>query len=150
MWTAIILGQPPSVNDIYGIVWRYSASGRRYKGIGKKKTAVAYQNDATKQFASARPSHWKPRGFIRLTYRFYLNRDADCDNLKKLLHDALQDATGINDTWFLTTDQLKVKVPGREARVEIDIEELGDDPASPSLVPAPSRAVPPSLRSTSS
>lgn len=123
-WSVTIIGQPPSLNDLYGIVWRVSAQGRRYKGIGKKPTATQYQDDATLQFASARPSHWAPEGFVRLTYRFYLARDADCDNLKKLLHDALQAATGINDTWFLTTDQFKVKVPPAEARVEIDIEDL--------------------------
>jgi Holliday junction resolvase RusA-like endonuclease len=122
-WTVTIWGQPPSVNDIYGIVWRYSSAGRRYKGIGKKDTAVKYQDDATLQFKVAKPSNWEPKGFIRLTYRFYLTNDADCDNLKKLLHDALQSATGVNDTWFLTTDQFKLKVPKGQARVEIDIEE---------------------------
>ena len=129
-WTVTIFGQPPSVNDIYGIVWRYSSDGRRYKGIGKKDTATKYQNDAVLQFASSKPSHWRPAGFIRLTYRFYLANDADCDNLKKLLHDALQSATGINDTWFLTTDQFKTKVSKGQARVEIDISE--EDPGSPS------------------
>lgn len=126
-WSVTILGQPPSVNDIYGIVWRVSATGRRYKGIGKKEVATQYQSDAQLQFQAARPSFWGPAlwplgTYIRLTYRFYLAHDADCDNLKKLLHDALQAATGINDSWFLTTDQFKVIVLPSEARVEIDIE----------------------------
>ena len=141
MWTATIWGQPISVNDIYEIVWRYSSTGRRYKGIGKKDTAVKYQDDATLQFMSAKPSHWKPEGFIRLTYRFYLTNDADCDNLKKLLHDALQAATGVNDTWFLTTDQFKIKVPKAQARVEIDIDPESASSGldlSPGQLPFPS------------
>jgi Holliday junction resolvase RusA-like endonuclease len=140
-----ILGQPPSVNDIYAPVWRYDRRGRKYKGIGKKAEADKYQRDAQLQFQSARPSHWNPEGFIRLTYRFYLANDADCDNLKKLLHDALQAATGINDTWYLSTDQLKVKVPRKEARVEIDIA-----PESASPGPAGSPDPPPSTSSRSS
>jgi Holliday junction resolvase RusA-like endonuclease len=147
-WTAIIDGQPPSVNDIYTIGWRVSGTGRRYKGIVKKPEATAYQSGAQLQFQTQKPSHWKPTGFIRLTYRFYLNNDADCDNLKKLLHDALQAATGINDTWFLTTDQFKVKAPRNKARVEIDIDD--EDPESPSLPLEPSPAAPPSQPSTSS
>jgi len=147
-WTAIIDGQPPSVNDIYTIGWRVSGTGRRYKGIIKKPDATAYQSAAQLQFQTQKPSRWKPPGFIRLTYRFYLNNDADCDNLKKLLHDALQAATGINDTWFLTTDQFKVKAPRNKARVEIDIDD--GEPESPSPVPANLTGGPPSLRSTSS
>ena len=60
MWTATIWGQPISVNDIYEIVWRYSSTGRRYKGIGKKDTAVKYQDDATLQVRVAKPSGWIP------------------------------------------------------------------------------------------
>jgi len=127
VWTVTILGQPPSVNDIYDIVWRYDNRGRRYKGIGKTARATKYQQDAVLQMRSARPSRWAPTGYVRLSYRFYLGNEADLDNLKKLLHDALQEATGVDDTWFLTTDQFKRMVPMREARVEIDIAE---EPAS--------------------
>lgn len=147
-WTAVIEGQPPSVNDIYTIGWRVSGTGRRYKGIVKKKEATAYQSGAQLQFQTQKPSRWAPPGFIRLTYRFYLNNDADCDNLKKLLHDALQAATGVNDTWFLTTDQFKMKAPRNKARVEIDIDD--EEPGSPSPGPVPSPARLSSLRSTSS
>jgi Holliday junction resolvase RusA-like endonuclease len=149
-WTAIIDGQPPSLNEIYGIGWRVSSSGRRYKGIIKKEEAKAFQTGAQLQFQTQKPSRWQPVGFIRLTYRFYLVNDADCDNLKKLLHDALQAATGINDTWFLTTDQFKMRVQANKARVEIDIEE---ERAWPLLDPASSvagPASPPSISSSTS
>ena len=148
MWTVTIWGQPPSVNDIYHVVWRYDGKGRKYKGIGKTEKATQYQQDAQLQMQSARPSGWHPTGFIRLTYRFYLHNDADCDNLKKLLHDALQGATGVNDTWFLTTDQFKRSgVKMTDARVEIDVEE---DREWPLLDPVSSRGGPASPLSTSS
>ena len=146
-WSVTVIGQPPSVNDIYGIVWRYSSRGRRYKGIGKTEKATLYQHGAQIQIQAAKPSFWKPEGFVRLTYRFYLQRDADCDNLKKLLHDALQAATGVNDTWFLTHDQFKIKVPKHQARVEIDVEDIPES-SSQDQASFPDEQV--SLSSTSS
>jgi Holliday junction resolvase RusA-like endonuclease len=125
-WTVTIFGQPPSVNDIYGIVWRYSSDGRRYKGIGKKDTATKYQNDAVLQFASSKPSHWRPPdGYIRIVYQMYLGNDIDSDNAIKCLSDALQAATGINDRLFLHCVASK-ETGHRHPRVDITISpEMG-------------------------
>jgi hypothetical protein len=128
-WTVTVWGFVPSLNDIYHVVSRRDSSGRMYKGIAKTPKAVQYQQDAVLQIRAAKPSRWAPEGFVRLTYRYYVVRALDLDNAKKILSDAMQTATGVNDTWYLSTDQFRVIVPKSQARVEIDVEDL---PASAS------------------
>jgi Holliday junction resolvase RusA-like endonuclease len=60
-----------------------------------------YQNDIIWLCRSARPSGWKADGQIRISFAFHLHRDADCDNLLKVIQDAVAGALGINDRVFL-------------------------------------------------
>jgi Holliday junction resolvase RusA-like endonuclease len=89
-------GQPPSVNHMYVRVrgrW-----DRQTKAPGIEQ----YQQDVVYLCRSAKPAEWKvPDGYIRLRYAFHLRRDADCDNLLKVLNDAIAMALNVNDRMFL-------------------------------------------------
>ena len=132
IWRATIWGQPPSLNHIYGIVDRTSNKGRHYKGVGKVEKARRYQEDAIPQIRVAKPSGWNPKGQIRVRFSFYLHRAADSDNLLKVINDAIQTATGVNDREYLScVDLLQTGVSERDARVEIVVEDI--DSSSPDL-----------------
>ena len=146
-WGFVLRGQPPSLNDLYEIGWRTDKRGRRYKGIVKNKDAKQYHDDAIPQIRVAKPSRWVPVGMVRLRIRLYLAGDIDADNTLKVLSDAIQTATGINDKVFLPCIEMKeIGLPPKDARVEVDVESLG----SPSLVPGSSLPPLPALSSASS
>ncbi len=136
-WKIVVPGQPPTVNHAYepSTKYRTTKEGGRvpYTGIGKNKAAIAYQRGAGLVVASARPSGWRWQGgFVRLVYRFYLARDADCDNLLKVLNDAIAGALVqreqlFNDRWFLPMVFSKRVVKEHDARVEITVIQEGDD-----------------------
>lgn len=134
-WTVTLLGQPPSINHMYELtrVDRTNRRGeirlddlgrpRKYKRLVKNAKVAKYQDDVVLQVKVAKPSHWQPEGFVRLTYRYFLVHDIDCDNVKKAISDAIQIAIGVDDRMFLHCDESKVHgCPLSEARVEIDIE----------------------------
>ena len=123
-WSFTLWGPPLSVNHIYEPARKTSRRGREY--MGRKLTAVAqkYRDDAQLIIGSARPSHWAPEGQVRILWDLYLARDMDCDNAMKLVHDAIQLATGVNDARFLPCVMSKTTgVPPRAARAEIRIVE---------------------------
>jgi Holliday junction resolvase RusA-like endonuclease len=150
-WTVTVLGQPPTTNKMYSAkmrsIWR-DGIRMNVPQMVKNAKVEKYQGDAILQIRSARPSRWHPDGFVRLTFRLFLVKNIDADNTLKALSDAIQDAIGVNDSWFLPCVESKEwGLSLRDARVEIDLEDL---PGSPSRGPAPSPAKPLSRRSTSS
>lgn len=131
-WRIVIPGQPPTVNHAYRAATKYrkTKGGSRvpYASIIKDSQATSYQEAAALITSTARPSGWQwEGGFIRLVYRFYLHRDADCDNLLKVLNDAISAKIDVNDRWFLPMVMSKKIVPPGEARVEVLIVQEGDD-----------------------
>jgi Holliday junction resolvase RusA-like endonuclease len=150
-WAVTVWGQPPTTNKMYSAkmrsMWR---DGVRFNvpQMVKNPKVEKYQTDAVRQIQSAKPSRWKPDGFVRLTFRLYLARNIDADNTLKALTDAIQIAIGVNDSWFLPCVESKEwGLSPRDARVEIEVEDI---PGSPSQGPVPSRTGPLSRSSTSS
>lgn len=129
-WTFTLPGQPPSWNSLYEIVTKYRYSKRLgcsipYASLAKTEAAVIFERDAILIIRSARPSNWHPTGDVSIVWRLYLSRWVDCDNLMKVVHDAIEAATGINDRHFLPCVQSRVVgVSKRDARIEIDVREL--------------------------
>jgi Holliday junction resolvase RusA-like endonuclease len=133
-WKAVLRGQPPTVNHLYDVAWKYDRTGRRYKGKVKNKAAQKYHDDAVLVLRSAKPSRWEAEGQVRIYYHLYLCRPIDADNILKVVNDAIATAVGINDSRFLPCVQSKVTgLPLREARIEVEIEAL----PLPSPDPAP-------------
>jgi Holliday junction resolvase RusA-like endonuclease len=123
-WTVTIAGQPISTNHLWKRAWRTDRRGRRFMGQVLTDEAQDYKDRAIPVIRVARPSRWMPIGQIRVTYRLFLARMIDSDNCLKLLGDCIEAATGINDEVHLPCVQIKQIVPAREARVEIEIEEV--------------------------
>lgn len=138
IWGFVLWGQPPTVNHLHEPAWREDSHGRRYRGLRKTDAARKYQDDAVLVIRAAKPSRWAPETQIRVLFSFYLARDADCDNTQKVINDALEQATGVNDKRFLPCVQLKEVVPPKEARVEVFVE----DPSSPLWAPGRSPGSP--------
>lgn len=113
--------QPPSVNHTYKIVRQYGRGGRPYMTLAKEPEVEQYQLVATSIAKMARPSDWQPTGFIRLRYWWVLDRDIDCDNMRKALNDALALAWGVNDKMFLSCDVEK-SIGNKEPYVEVEVE----------------------------
>lgn len=142
-WSVTVWGQPPTTNKMYSAkmrsIWRDGVK-HTVPQMVKNEKVEDYQRDAVLQIQSARPSRWKPDGFIRLRFQLYLAKNIDADNTLKALSDAIQEAIGINDTWFLPCVESKTwGLNPRDARVEIEIEDI---PGSSSQAPSPSRAGP--------
>lgn len=141
-WSFTLWGAPLSVNHIYEPARKYDRRGRGYTGRKLTDIAEQYRNDARLVIGSARPSHWSPQGQIRILWDLYLARDMDCDNAMKLVHDAIQLATGVNDARFLPCVMTKtVGVPQREARAVIWVVEasgsLLQDLVTSGCIPTP-------------
>lgn len=106
---------------MYVIAYRPRRGG---KGLSptlvKADNIETYQAGVTYIVKAARPSGWKPGRRVRLLYSYFLNRDADCDNLKKAMNDAIAAGLGVNDRIFLATDVLKETVKTRP-RVEVEV-----------------------------
>lgn len=136
IWQFTLRGQPPSVNHSYTIItkYRYNARGQKvpYSSLALKEAVRDYQDAAIYVIRPAKPSGWKPKGFVRTYFWFYLNRDADCDNVMKSIHDAMKKATGVDDDIYLPVAMEKsTGWKKAQARVEVVVE----DPASPLSVP---------------
>lgn len=110
-------GQPPSTNHIYIRV------RGQYGKMTKAPGVEAYQTDVALICRTAKPSGFDPKGKIRVRYTFHLNRDADADNLLKMLNDALAAALGVNDRWFLPCVVDKTS-GNKNPWTEVEIEDL--------------------------
>lgn len=122
-WTVTIPGQPPSTNHMYKIGRGFRRGGIAYPKMVKAEGVEEYQQTAAMLVRLARPSGWKwDGGLLRLSYRFHLIDNVDCDNLLKALNDAIADALDINDRWFLPCVESKTwGNKGAQARVEVTI-----------------------------
>jgi Holliday junction resolvase RusA-like endonuclease len=128
-WSFVIPGQPPSVNKSYHITEqggiRKDGTPYTYRTLSKYKKIVDWQASAAMIIRAARPSGWKPEGFIRISIVFYVTRHIDADNTLKSLHDAIQTATGINDRWYLPcVEMMFTGVRPQDARVVVTISDL--------------------------
>lgn len=123
-WAFTLPGQPISWNRAFRIGYKHGKRGK-YLSIIKTPAAEAYQAGAVLIIRSAKPSGWAPKGQVRIHYYLYLGRDMDCDNTMKLINDAIQEATGVDDMRFLLTVEEKSKGWGKKARVEVVVEDLG-------------------------
>lgn len=114
-WSFVIPGHPPSVNKIYRLT---------PTGLSKRAVVVEYQTKAALVIRSARPSGWAPEGFIRIVVSIFVTRHVDSDNILKTLMDAIQQATGVNDKWYLPMiGCVHVGVRLQEERVEVTVSE---------------------------
>lgn len=145
-----IEGQPPSVNHSYRPIRKpmrdsfgqpiYSAEGRQVvrMGLAKDKKVLDYQQLVVWRARQAKPSGWQHGGgWIRISYRFFLTRKMDCDNILKALNDALAMALGVDDFWFLPCVTSKTVNHKQPPRVEVTIEEESAPPPEPPT-PGPS------------
>jgi hypothetical protein len=120
-WSFTVEGQPPSLNHMYKIIYVPRRNGAGLvASLGKEANVEVYQSGVTYIAKAARPSGWAPGRRVRILYSYYLNRDADCDNLKKAMNDAIALAIGCNDKAFLATDVLK-ETDRRRPRVEVEV-----------------------------
>ena len=131
-WTITIPGQPPSWNHAYKVTRRFRTNRRGeivpYAGIAKQDGARDWQEQVAHVIGVAKPSGWQwDGGQIRLVYRFYLERPADCDNLMKLLNDTIAAKIGVDDMHFLPCVMAKEVVPMADARVEIEVISERDE-----------------------
>jgi Holliday junction resolvase RusA-like endonuclease len=106
-------GQPPSWNTSYRMRKANVKDRFGQPVIGddlRKKTvsrlfktdeARSYQDGVQMIARTARPSGFAPKGQIVVAYTFMLKRDMDCDNIMKMLNDAIAKALGVNDSRFL-------------------------------------------------
>src|SRR5512141_1642644 len=94
-WEFVVPGQPPSVNHMYVRVRGQWNKQAKAPGIEQ------YQQGVALICRAARPSGWKATNRVRISFGFDLKRDADCDNLLKVILDAVATALGCNDRIFL-------------------------------------------------
>jgi len=121
-WKVTIPGQPPSSNHAYKVVRIKRGGGVPFHTLAKTAEATAYQQGVRLIVAAAKPSGWRPEGQIRLRYRLFLDRDIDCDNVSKILNDAIARALDVNDKIFLPCYEHKETGHRKDARVEVEIE----------------------------
>ncbi len=122
-----IPGQPPSLNRTYRIVRVPHRGGGSHQQLAKSNEAWNYQLVASTLARQAKPSSFNPEGRVRVYWKFMLTRITDSDNLLKILSDALEQGTGINDRNFnhCVRDVIRVK-NASEARTEVIVSS---DPA---------------------
>ena len=128
-WSFVLRGQPPSWNQSYHITrqkgTRNDGQPYEFSTLSKRQKVIDYQAYAVLTIRSARPSRWAPEGDVRVTWRIFLTRDIDCDNLMKAVHDSIERATGVNDRRFLPcVESKKWGVHQTEARIEITVEDV--------------------------
>lgn len=126
-WSVTLPIVPPSWNASYkiGRHTRMTASGpRTYSGLVKRPKRELWDAQMLPVVRSAKPSRWKPQGWVRIYWRVFLVRHVDMDNLQKAVNDVIEAATGVDDKWYLPIFQEDphVGVPKREARIELVIE----------------------------
>lgn len=126
----VIPGQPPSMNHAYHPTVLRLKSGKTAHTISKTKVAQSYQDLVLQLAKTARPSGWTvPKGtFVRMKFWYHLNPDIDCDNIKKLVIDALVKAIPtddptkmLNDRWVYSCDVAKGREEKGKQRVVVEI-----------------------------
>jgi Holliday junction resolvase RusA-like endonuclease len=116
-WHFTALGQPPSVNHMYVRV------RGEWDKVAKAPGVEQYQTDLMLVCRSARPSGWHADGQVRILLRFHLGRDADCDNLLKVILDAIAHALEMNDRAFLPC-VIEKTIGNKDPWTHIEIEAL--------------------------
>jgi Holliday junction resolvase RusA-like endonuclease len=101
----------------------FRRGGVSYPKLVKADGVESYQQTASLIVRLGRPPGWAwDGGLLRITYRFHLIDNVDCDNLLKALNDAIAGALDINDKWFLPCVEHKDWAnKGAKARVEVTI-----------------------------
>jgi hypothetical protein len=133
-----IPGQPVSTNHAYkiGQVWIADRSGgqRQIRRPIITNEAVAWRDTVLTLVRLAKPSKWKADGQIRIQMGFFLARDADTDNLKKMILDGIAAALDVNDSRFLTCDTGKESgLALKDAHVDLWIS---NDPIHEVIMPS--------------
>lgn len=124
IWQVTIPGQAMSTNHIYKNTIRVARNGRHYQARKLTDEAQQYFDDAVRLIKVARPSRWSPEGQVRVIFDLHLTRDIDSDNTKKLILDALEAATGVNDSRYLDCTRTKTtRLPLSQARIELTIDD---------------------------
>lgn len=72
---------------------------RTRSGVFKTKEAELFQDQVRMIARLAKPTGFKPAAVI-VTYDFILARDIDCDNVMKMVNDALSRALDLDDRYF--------------------------------------------------
>lgn len=95
-------GQPVSWNAAFRVKFRF-IGGVKTRGLYKTSEAEAYQDGIRLIARTAKPSSFilPKRGRVIIAYEFVLKTDIDCDNLMKLMNDALSEAIEHNDKFFM-------------------------------------------------
>ena len=143
-WSFEIPGQPVSWNASYkiGVGYRaaYNRRGGEFRKIIKTNEAVTYTEMVTVIARQARPSSWKPEGFIVVEFDYYLGRDVDCDNVMKLVNDGLKHAIEVDDRWYLPRAMSKqTGLRPSERRVVVRVRSAS--PSSAQVASAPSQTL---------
>lgn len=122
-FSVIIPGAPPSVNHSYRPIKVRNKAGGVSLRLAKTGDVLAYQTLVGHLVRLAQPPLWQaPEGYMRVTYKFYLKHNIDCDNAMKALNDAIAAAIGVNDSRFLPCVISKsVSSKEKEPRVEVQI-----------------------------
>lgn len=134
-WSFTVEGQPVSWNAAYriGLINRTGRGGRLRLGRGgevierrtiiKTDEAKAYTELAAWRAKAACPPGWRPTGLVVIEFTYYLGADIDCDNVMKLIDDGIEDATGVNDRWFLPRAMWKTTgLRPSQRRVEVLVD----------------------------
>jgi len=106
-------GQPVSWNAAFK-----TRMGQR--GMFKTREAEDYQDTVSWIVKLSKKGWIVPEGRLIVAYEFFLKRDIDCDNLMKLLNDALARSLAVNDKLFMPVVISKTTgVPNPYTRVTV-------------------------------
>jgi Holliday junction resolvase RusA-like endonuclease len=139
-WVIVVPGAPPSVNHSYKPVRIRKDDGRTVMRMAKHSSVLEYQVLVAHLTKLAKPRGWEPtEEYIRLTYRFFLQRSIDSDNAMKALNDGIAGALGVNDKRFLPC-VISMEVSAKQAnpRVEVEIGDPKDWSSPPATSSSPS------------
>lgn len=102
LFSFTVEGQPVSWNQAFRVRFQY-VNGKKVRGLYKTPEAETYQDGVRLIARTARPSNFlvPENGRVIVAYDFILARDIDCDNLLKLMNDALAEAINVNDKFFM-------------------------------------------------
>ena len=130
-WSVTVPGQPVSWDHAYitgRVPVRTTPEGGGKIFVHrpvKTSKAARYQQDAQYIIQAAVPTGWKPTGQVRMIVDLYLVHDMDDDNALKLVRDAVQRATGVDDIKYLSCTRLKEVVSDpRDARIVLTFDDL--------------------------
>lgn len=106
-WNRSYRSRVVTVRDRFGTVM-HTAKGKPVTrgGLYKTDDAKAWQDGVRMIARVHRPTDFHPKQVI-VAYDFILARDIDCDNVKKMVNDALAEALELNDRYFYTADLSK-------------------------------------------